>query len=105
MPSRRKDRKPCSFPATSPNEPFVDPQWNSTVAELGRLDILVNNAAYQQTTEDFGDITDAQWEQTFRTNISGYFYMAQAALPHLGPGSAIINCGSITGFEGSKTLD
>ena len=75
-----------------------------TVAELGRLDILVNNAAYQQTQQDFADITDEQWDKTFQTNISGSFFMAQAALPHLKPVSVIINCGSITGFEGSKTL-
>jgi NAD(P)-dependent dehydrogenase (short-subunit alcohol dehydrogenase family) len=75
-----------------------------TIKKFGQLDILVNNAAYQQTQEKFAEITDEQWDLTFRTNISGYFYMAQAVLPHLRPGSAIINCGSITGFEGSKTL-
>jgi NAD(P)-dependent dehydrogenase (short-subunit alcohol dehydrogenase family) len=75
-----------------------------TVDELGQLDILVNNAAYQQHQESLEDITDEQWDRTFRTNIYGYFYMAKAALPHLRPGSSIINCGSITGIQGSKDL-
>jgi NAD(P)-dependent dehydrogenase (short-subunit alcohol dehydrogenase family) len=76
----------------------------STVRELGRLDILVNNAAYQQHQKSLEDITDEQWERTFRTNIFGYFAMARAALPHLKRGGAIVNCGSITGLEGSKEL-
>lgn len=83
---------------------FCQSAVECTVKKFGQLDILVNNAAHQQTTEDFADITDQQWDQTFRTNISGYFYMAQAALPYLQAGSAIVNCGSITGLEGSKTL-
>ncbi|WP_254509229.1 SDR family oxidoreductase [Anatilimnocola floriformis] len=83
---------------------FCQSAVEQTVRKFGRLDILVNNAAYQQTNQDFADISDEQWDLTFRTNISGYFYMAQSALPHLRPGAAIINTGSITGFEGSKTL-
>lgn len=76
----------------------------STVDELGRLDVLVNNAAFQSHHEDPADISDEQWERTFRTNIFGYFYMVKAALPHLQPGSAIINTGSITGLRGNKML-
>lgn len=75
-----------------------------TVEEFGRLDILVNNAAFQQHQESIADITEDQWEKTFRTNIFGYFYMAKAALPHLKPGSAIVNTGSITGLQGNKEL-
>jgi NAD(P)-dependent dehydrogenase (short-subunit alcohol dehydrogenase family) len=75
-----------------------------TVQELGRLDILVNNAAFQEHAASLEDITDEQLDQTFRTNIFGYFYMARAALPHLGERSSIINTGSVTGMEGSKEL-
>jgi NAD(P)-dependent dehydrogenase (short-subunit alcohol dehydrogenase family) len=75
-----------------------------TVDHFGKLDILVNNAAFQQHQERIEEITDEQWDRTFRTNIYGYFYMAKAAIPHLRPGSAIINTGSITGLQGSKQL-
>jgi NAD(P)-dependent dehydrogenase (short-subunit alcohol dehydrogenase family) len=75
-----------------------------TVKEYGKLDVLVNNAAFQERQDSLEDITEEQFEKTFRTNIFGYFYMAKSALPYLGRGSAIINCGSITGLEGNKTL-
>jgi NAD(P)-dependent dehydrogenase (short-subunit alcohol dehydrogenase family) len=75
-----------------------------TVKELGGLDILVNNAAFQQHQESLTDLTEEQWEKTFRTNVFGYFYMAKAALPHLKPGGAIVNTGSITGLQGNKQL-
>jgi NAD(P)-dependent dehydrogenase (short-subunit alcohol dehydrogenase family) len=72
--------------------------------EFGRLDILVNNAAFQKHQASLEEITDEQFDETFRTNIYGYFYMARAALKHLPEGGAIVNCGSITGLEGSKEL-
>ena len=75
-----------------------------TVKAFGKLNVLVNNAAYQQHQESIEAITDEQLDRTFRTNIYGYFYMTRAALPHLKPGSAIVNTGSITGLEGSKQL-
>lgn len=75
-----------------------------TVKEFGKLDVLVNNAAFQQHKESLVDITDEQWGKTFKTNIFGYFYMAKAALEHLKKGGVIINTGSITGLEGSKDL-
>ncbi|MGE0703287.1 MAG: SDR family oxidoreductase [Vicinamibacterales bacterium] len=75
-----------------------------TVETLGRLDVLVNNAAFQQHQPSMEDLSIDQWDQTFRTNIYGYFFMAKAALPHLKRGACIINCGSITGLEGSAQL-
>jgi len=72
--------------------------------EFGRLDILVNNAAYQHHRAGLEEIDDEQLERTFRTNIFGYFYMARAALAHLPKGGVIINTGSITGLEGSEKL-
>jgi NAD(P)-dependent dehydrogenase (short-subunit alcohol dehydrogenase family) len=75
-----------------------------TVEKFGKLDILVNNAAFQQHQESLEDVTEEQWDRTFKTNIYAYFYMTKAALPHLEEGSAIVNTGSITGLEGSKGL-
>jgi NAD(P)-dependent dehydrogenase (short-subunit alcohol dehydrogenase family) len=75
-----------------------------TVEQFGKLDILVNNAAFQQHQESLEELSEEQWDRTFKTNIYGYFYMTKAALPHLAEGSAIVNTGSITGLEGSKQL-
>jgi NAD(P)-dependent dehydrogenase (short-subunit alcohol dehydrogenase family) len=75
------------------------------VTEFGRLDILVNNAAYQMAQEGgIEDITDEQLERTFRTNIFGYFYMARAAVRHMKEGAVILNTGSVTAFEGNPLL-
>jgi NAD(P)-dependent dehydrogenase (short-subunit alcohol dehydrogenase family) len=76
----------------------------ATVERFGRLDVLVNNAAYQETRERLEELTDEDIDTTFRTNIYGYFYMARAAVRHLPRGGAIVNCGSITGLRGNKTL-
>ena len=76
----------------------------TTIDEFEKIDILVNNAAYQQSQDGLQDISDEQLERTFKTNIFGYFYMARAAVPHMKKGSAIINTGSITGLDGSKKL-
>jgi NAD(P)-dependent dehydrogenase (short-subunit alcohol dehydrogenase family) len=75
-----------------------------TVKELGRLDILVNNAAEQHPQSSIEDITAGQLERTFRTNIFAYFYMVKAALPHLKSGSTIINTTSVTAYRGSEQL-
>jgi NAD(P)-dependent dehydrogenase (short-subunit alcohol dehydrogenase family) len=75
-----------------------------TVDDLGGLNILVNNAAFQNHVEGIEDLSEEQWETTFRTNIFAYFYMAKAAIPHIPRGGTIINTGSITGLEGSGGL-
>jgi NAD(P)-dependent dehydrogenase (short-subunit alcohol dehydrogenase family) len=75
-----------------------------TITELGALDILVNNAAFQKNQESIEDIELEQMERTFRTNFFGYFYLTKAAVPRMKKGSCIINTGSITGLEGEKTL-
>ena len=75
-----------------------------TVAAFGRLDVLVNNAAFQEHAESIEDITEERLEETFRTNIFGYFHMAKAALPHMKAGGSIINTGSVTGLKGSAKL-
>lgn len=75
-----------------------------TVRKFGRLDILVNNAAFQKHQDSIEQLSDEQFEKTFRTNIFGYFYMAKAAVQHMKPGSAIVNTGSETGLEGNKKL-
>jgi NAD(P)-dependent dehydrogenase (short-subunit alcohol dehydrogenase family) len=75
-----------------------------TVKEFGGLNILVNNAAYQQAQQKFEDITEEQLRNSFETNIYGYFFMAQAALPHLKEGDSIINTGSIVGKTGIPIL-
>lgn len=75
-----------------------------TVKHFGKLDILVNNAAYQQHTETLPEISDEKWDKTLRTNITAYFYMARAALPQLKAGCSIINTGSVTGLRGSAKL-
>lgn len=83
---------------------FARQAVEQTVKQLGKLDILVNNAAFQQHQDSIADITEEQWDRTFKTNIYSYFRMVKAALPHLREGSAIVNTGSITGLEGSKKL-
>ena len=83
---------------------FCEKAVEQTVRELGRLDILVNNAGEQHPDEDIRAITEDQLKRTFQTNIFSMFYMVQAALPHLEPGSAIINCTSVTMYKGSPQL-
>ena len=79
---------------------FVD----KAARQFGRLDILVNNAAYQQERKSILDITEAQLVGTFRTNIFGYFFMVQAALPHMKKGAVILNTGSVTALKGNDSL-
>jgi NAD(P)-dependent dehydrogenase (short-subunit alcohol dehydrogenase family) len=74
------------------------------VTELGGIDILVNNAAHQANFKEIGDISDEEWELTFRVNIHAMFYLTKAAVPHMKPGSAIINTASINSDTPNPTL-
>jgi NAD(P)-dependent dehydrogenase (short-subunit alcohol dehydrogenase family) len=77
---------------------------DTALAQLGGIDILVNNAAHQATFKEIGDISDEEWELTFRVNIHAMFFLTKAAVPHLKPGSAIINTASINSDVPNPTL-
>lgn len=97
-------RRAVLIPGDVSDPEFCRHAVETTIDELGGLDILVNNAAFQEHAKSLEDISEEQLDRTFKTNIYGYFYMAKAALPHLKEGSAIVNSGSVTGIEGSKEL-
>jgi NAD(P)-dependent dehydrogenase (short-subunit alcohol dehydrogenase family) len=101
---RAEGRRALLLPGDVTNREYCEAAVERTFNELGSIDILVNNAAFQKNQEAIEDIDDEQLERTFRTNFFGYFYMAQAAVPRMKKGSCIINTGSITGLEGEKTL-
>jgi NAD(P)-dependent dehydrogenase (short-subunit alcohol dehydrogenase family) len=83
---------------------FCEEIVERTVSELGHIDILVNNAAFQQHQDTLEELSDEQLDHTFRTNIYAYFRVTKAALKHLERGAAILNTGSITGLQGSEHL-
>jgi NAD(P)-dependent dehydrogenase (short-subunit alcohol dehydrogenase family) len=83
---------------------FCQDTIDRTVAELGRLDVLVSNAAHQNRKESLDDLTDDEFERTLHTNVLAYYRLVKAALPHMNRGSAIIATGSITGIQGSSEL-
>jgi NAD(P)-dependent dehydrogenase (short-subunit alcohol dehydrogenase family) len=97
-------RRCLTLPGDIGDEAFCRQAVERTVRELGRLDVLVNNAAEQHTTESITDISAEQLERTFRTNIFAMFYLTKAALPHLGEGSAIVNTTSVTAYQGNPSL-
>ncbi len=101
---KAEGRRALLLPGDVTQPDFCASAVDKTVELFGKLDILVNNAAYQQTHDRLEDISNDEWELTFRTNIFGYFYMAKAALKVMQEGAKIINCGSRTGLEGNKTL-
>jgi NAD(P)-dependent dehydrogenase (short-subunit alcohol dehydrogenase family) len=83
---------------------FCQAVIDRTVKELGRLDVLVHNAAHQNHWKSIEEVPDAEWDRTFRVNVYAYFWLVKAALPHLKPGAAIIASGSQTGIQGSGKL-
>lgn len=75
-----------------------------TVDELGSLDVLVNNVAYQQPVDDLAELSTEQWRRTFAVNIDSYFFLVRAALDHLSGGGCVVNTASVNGLRGNKTL-
>ncbi|MCA1549874.1 SDR family oxidoreductase [Bradyrhizobium sp. BRP19] len=91
----REGRKAVLIPGDISNPEHCSAIVRRTVEELGGIDILVNNAAHQATFKDIADISDDEWRRTFEINIHAMFYLAKAAVPHMRPGSAIINTASV----------
>lgn len=100
----KEGRECLLIPGDVKDSKFCRDAVERTVTQFDRLDVLVNNAAFQLHAQSLEDVTDERLEETFKTNIFGYFYMARAAIPHLKKGSCIINSGSVVGLRGSKEL-
>lgn len=100
-----QEGRKCLLIAGDVKDPaFCNKAVEQTVKEFQKLDILVNNAAFQEHAHSLEDVTEERMMETFSTNIMGYIRMARAALPHLKPGSSIVNTGSVTGLQGSAKL-
>jgi NAD(P)-dependent dehydrogenase (short-subunit alcohol dehydrogenase family) len=97
-------RRCLLLPGDVKDEAFCRQAVEKTIDAFGRLDILVNNAAFQEHAGGLEELTDERIVETLHTNVLGYFHMAKAAVPHLPPGSSIINTGSVTGLRGSAKL-
>ncbi|WP_439631729.1 SDR family oxidoreductase [Shinella sp.] len=97
-------RKALVLPGDITNEDHCEHLVRQCLENFGRLDILVNNAAFQRTYEEIGDISTQEWDTTFRTNIYAPFFLARAAVPHMKPGSSIINTTSIQSRKPSPQL-
>lgn len=83
---------------------FCEAAVEQILEKFGKLDILVNNAAFQEHVTRLEDLTEEHFDRTMKTNLYGYFHMAKAAVPHMKPGSSIVMTGSVTAMEGSKYL-
>jgi NAD(P)-dependent dehydrogenase (short-subunit alcohol dehydrogenase family) len=97
-------RRCLDLPGDLTDPKFCREAVERTARELGRLDILVSNAAWQNRWESIEKIEDEEWQRTFRTNVDAYFHLAKAAVRHMQPGSAIIATSSETGVMGAKSL-
>jgi NAD(P)-dependent dehydrogenase (short-subunit alcohol dehydrogenase family) len=97
-------RRCILIPGDVADQNFCAKAVGKAVDAFGRIDVLVNNAAFQLHSKNLEDISAEHFDKTLKTNLYGYFHMAKAALPHMAYGSAILNTGSVTGIEGSKAL-
>jgi NAD(P)-dependent dehydrogenase (short-subunit alcohol dehydrogenase family) len=100
----KEGRKAIAIAGDVGDKAFCERAVAETVEKLGKLDIIVNNAGEQHWDEDIREISEEQLKRTFQTNIFGMFFMTQAARPHLKKGAAIVNCTSVTMYQGSKLL-
>lgn len=100
----QKGRRCMSIAGDIGSEAFCNQVVEQTIEKFGKLDILVNNAAEQHVQNSLINITSEQMEKTFRTNFFSMFYLSKAALPHMKPGSTIINAASLTAYEGNEQL-
>ncbi|MGG4488827.1 SDR family oxidoreductase [Metabacillus idriensis] len=100
----QEGRKCILMPGDIGEESFCGEIVSETVGQLGKIDILVNNAAEQHPQAGIEEISKEQLERTFKTNIFSFFYMTKAALPHMKQGSSIINTSSITAYAGNDQL-
>lgn len=101
---RREGRRAVTMAGDLSREAHCTEVVDSAVAELGGLDLLVNNIAYQCPVESVEELSAEQWDRTFRTNIHSFFWVTKAALAHMGKGAAIINTSSINGLRGNRQL-
>lgn len=97
-------RKSLLLPGDTSSRATCQNHVRRTIEELGGIDILVNNAAFQRTYEKFGEIPHEEFEETFRVNVFGMFHLCQLALPHMPAGGSIINTASIQSFDPSESL-
>jgi NAD(P)-dependent dehydrogenase (short-subunit alcohol dehydrogenase family) len=100
----KEGRRAIAIAGDVGDKDFCERAVAETVQRLGGLDLLVNNAGEQHPDKDITDISEEQLKRTFQTNIFGMFFMTQAARPHLKKGSAIVNCTSVTMYQGAKEL-
>jgi NAD(P)-dependent dehydrogenase (short-subunit alcohol dehydrogenase family) len=100
----KEGRKAITIAGDVGSKGFCDQAVRQTIEQLGRLDVLVNNAGEQHYDEEITEITEEQLRRTFQTNVFGMFFLVQAAIPHLKKGSAIVNCTSETMYKGSPGL-
>jgi NAD(P)-dependent dehydrogenase (short-subunit alcohol dehydrogenase family) len=100
----KEGRKAILLPGDVAEPAYAEAAVRRTLDAFGRLDILVNNAAFQEHVDDFSQLTEQHFDRTLKTNLYGYFHMAKAAVPHLPNGGAIVMTGSVTGLIGNKDL-